>query len=722
MGIGQSTSIQDNFLSAPSAASVPSYVKSPISISSGIPHIEIPFFSLPTHNKNININTGISYHPNNTGRGSKASDVGLGWSLYGTTNVIYQEVNPYTGQVEGDFYYSVMGYSGRFMMDDASPSFINISNKTNNKLNISATKVNGIYNFKIVDPLGTSYFLEVADRLSRVKPFPATFSTAYYLSRVVDVNNVELLNYEYQEDNYTISSIYGTNYPIKSLKVKKIVSHDFGEVDFNYNFNVLDRKSYTDPFELTSIELKNKAGIVIEKYGLQSSIWGLVYPEGYIPLPPSPCAYVETQEKRILKKILKYGKNGTNPQITEFIYNYPQNDFPLIWSETHYPTKPCFDNEPENPKYLAKALLTSVKFPNGTKVVYEYELNQYYVNKNTDYYKTYFAPPNEIKDREAQYFEDIKSWDFDTNISSQLRWNLPPNSDNLDGASYLQYWVNVDEYYPNPLLGVNEDPIINVNISGGQNGKYLPGLTFIDINGTGGKGTVYVQRIRYNSVPLANYSTGKGVRVKKIEYYDGNTLIPSQTRTYEYQDFDDSTQPSGILNEADDVSLVYRNVKETIGQGNGYTKYYFKTLADYPQNVDANGFIKSKAELDYYDILANGVIHKKEIYNNDNILLAKEIHNYEYYQRGAGALKKSLIKKHFLTAVSYRGSDSLSVNSESTIETVNQNVIYTKKTEADGTINESNITFAWEHKLLDPKLLNAGIIAIPIIVETKKKR
>jgi hypothetical protein len=44
MGIGQSTSIQDNFLSAPSAASVPSYVKSPISISSGIPHIEIPFF------------------------------------------------------------------------------------------------------------------------------------------------------------------------------------------------------------------------------------------------------------------------------------------------------------------------------------------------------------------------------------------------------------------------------------------------------------------------------------------------------------------------------------------------------------------------------------------------------------------------------------------------------------------------------------------------------
>ncbi|MGD1318727.1 hypothetical protein [Chryseobacterium sp. 2R14A] len=716
---GQSPSIQDNFLSAPSAASVPSYVKSPISISSGIPDTQIPFFTLPTHSKNIRINTGISYHPNNTERGNKASDLGLGWSLYGVTNLIYQEVNPYNGYAEGDFYYSIMGYNGRFALYDSSPDFISIHNITNNKLNITATKVNGIYNFKIVDPLGTTYFLDIADRLSRVVPSPArTFSTAYYLSRVVDVNNIELLTYEYQEDAYNISSL-NMNYPIKSLKVKKIKSPDFGEINLNYNFDEAKRKSYSDAFELTSIELKNKAGTIIEKYGFQSTTMGFSYPQGYIPVPPTPCLYTEGQSKRILSKVFKYNKNSSSYQTTEFIYS-SLNDNQNIWSDTYYPNKPCFDNEPENPKYLGKALLTGVKFPNGTKVVYEYELNQYYVNKNTNDYKTYFAPPNEVKDREAQYFEDVKVINFDTNMTSNLHWGLPVNPDNSDGSSYLQYWINVTEYYPNPLLGENEEPFINVNIPGIQNGKYMPGIQSVNITGTGGKGTVVIQRVRYNSIPLANYSTGKGVRIKKIEYYDGNTLIPAQTKRYEYQDFNDNTQTSGVISEFDNISVVYKNVKETIGEGNGFTKYYFKALSDYPQNVDQNGAIKYIDELDYYNVLVNGIIDKKEIYDSNNTLLLKEEHDYEFYQRGVGATKKSMVKKHFIAGTNYTSSGSITSTSESQIDIKDLNVIYTKTIGSDGSTNETNTTYAWGHQLVDPRLLNAGIIAIPIITEAKK--
>lgn len=717
---GQSPSIQDNFLSAPSAASVPSYVKSPISISSGIPDIQIPFFTLPTHNKNVSVNTGISYHPNNTERGNKASDLGLGWSMYGTTNLIYQEVNPYTGDAEGDFYYSVMGQGGRFTLYEQSPSNISVHKTTNDKLNITVTKVNGTYNFKIVDPLGTSYFLDIADRLSRVNSSSArTFSTAYYVSRVVDANNIELLTYEYQEDAYTVSSMPGINYPIKSLKVKKIKSPDFGEINLNYTFSELNRKSYTDSFELTSIELKNNAGTIIEKYGFQSTITGFSYPQGYIPVPPTPCLYTEGQSKRILNKVLKYNKNSNSYQTTEFTYS-SLNDNQNIWSDTYYPNKPCFDNEPENPKHLGKALLTAVKFPNGTKVMYVYELNQYYVNKNTDFYKTHFAPPYEVKDREAQYFEDVALINFDTNQNSSLFWNLPTNTDNSDGSSYLQYWVNVTEYYPNPLLGENQSPMINVNIPPAQNGKYMPGWNNLTINGTGGRGTITIQRVKYKSMPMANFSTGKGVRINRIEYYDGNTLIPTQTRKYEYQDFNNNAQTSGVISEFDNISVVYKNVKETIGEGNGYTKYYFKTLSDYPQNVDSNGAIKYITELDYYDVLVNGIIAKKETYDNSNILLAKEEHDYEFSQSVTGTGKKSMVKKHSLVGTNNTSSGSITATSESQINTKDLNVIYTKTTGSDGTIRETNMRYAWGHQLEDPKLWNAGITGVPIITETKK--
>ncbi|WP_299177205.1 hypothetical protein, partial [uncultured Chryseobacterium sp.] len=724
--MAQSTSIEDTFLSAPSAASLPNYVKAPVSVSSGIPDTHIPFFTLPTHNKSISINAGMSYHPNNSSRSNKASDLGLGWSTYGITNLVYQEVNPYTGVPDEYFYYSVLGRNGKFILSEDGSGNINVRKITNDKLRISANKVNDIYNFKIIDPMGTSFFFDIADRLSRLSPAPVkTFSTAYYLSRVVDVNNIEVLNYEYQEDAYTITSVYGTQHPVRSLKVKKIISPDFGEINLNYSFDVAKRKSYNDPFLLTSIELKNTAGRIVQKYGFQQSSMNFQYSKGYIPVPPTPCGYYEQQDKMLLNKFLKYNSDNSGYQTTEFTYNHPNTNFPDIWSDTYFPTKPCFENEPENPKYLAKGLLSQVKFPNGTVVKYEFELNQYFVNKNSDQYKTHFAPSHEIKDREAQYYEDLATLNFDTNQGNTILYNIPFNPDNSDGASYLQYWVEVDEYYENPIIGEGQDPYIGAEImtyttipTGGK--KYMPGYHTISITGTGGKGTIMIKRIRYKSLPLANYSTGKGVRIKKIEYYDGNTLIPSQTKNYEYQMFSDPTQPSGILNENYNVSVVYKNVKETIGTGGGYTRYYFKTLADFPQNLNSEGALKSQSEIDYYDVLMNGIIEKTEIYKNDHTLLSKENHAYEYHQTGVGLNKKSMIKKHFLTVSTYTGSDSITVNSESTIDTRDLNVVYKKNTESDGTITESNIVYPWGVSPVDPRLWNANITTVPLSVETKR--
>lgn len=723
----QLPTIEENFLSAPSVSSLPSYVKTPVAISSGIPDTNIPFFSLPTHNKSVSINCGMSYHPNNSGRYNKASDVGLGWSTYGLTALIYRNINPYNGFPEGDtFYYTILGRNGKFSLKK-DHSGVNILNKiTYDKLAINFTEPNGEYNFTITDEAGNKFFFDKLDiSYTYLNGSPKTFPTCYYLSKIVDVNGLELLKFEYQEDNYTVTPVGmpTLQYPVKSLKTKKVISYNYGEINLNYSFDAGKRKSYIDPFQLESIELKNSAGRIVQKYGFQSMAGGYIYPYGYTDGQIS-CFYTETQSKRILNKILKYDTSLSGYQTTEFFYSSSPFDH-SNWIDAVNPYKPCFENEAENPKYLGLGLLTSIKFPTGSMVKYEYEPNQYFVDKNTTDYLGSYAPPHTLKDREAQYYEDVATISFNTHHGTTHLFNIPVNPDNTEGSSYLEYWVNVDEYYDNPLLGENDEPFINAEITSGisipdGHKKYMPGSNTLKITGTGGKGTIVVKRIRYTSKPLPNYSTGKGVRIKKIEYYDGITLVPSQTKNYIYQEFADNTKTSGFLNEYDDVGVIYKNVTETVGQNGGYTKYYFKTLEDYPENLDTNGKLKYLSDLNYYNLLMNGIVDKTEVYDNNNSLVAKEANDYEFYQRIRGTEKNSMIKKHYSTTSSHAGSDVLTVSSETLRDTRDFNVIYKKTTESDGTVNEQNITYPWGIYLTDPRLWDAGAISIPLVVENKK--
>lgn len=548
---------------------------------------------------------------------------------------------------------------------------------------------------------------------------PQTFPVGFYLSKIVDVNGLELLKFEYQEDNYTVGTA-GILYPVKSLKTKKITAHDYGEININYSFDATKRKSYSDPFQLESVELKTVSGKVVQKYAFQSVLSGYNYPYDYTPALPSPCLYSETQNKRILNKVLKYNASLSEYQATEFFYAV--NPFDNVgWTEAVNPYKPCFENESENPRYLGLGLLTSIKFPTGTTV--KYEPNQYYIDKNTANYLLVSAPPHALTDREAQYYQDIASINFDTNFGTNLLFNLPANPDNTEGSSYLEYWVDASEYYNSPIVDENGNPFINAEITSGiltsdGHKKYMSGNNTIKITGTGGKGTVVIKRIRYKSKPLPNYSTGKGVRIKKIEYYDGNTLVPSQTKSYDYQKFTDNTKTSGFFYE-DEIGVVYKNVKEIVGQNGGYTKYYVKTLEDYTENLNSDGTLKV-ADLNYYNLLMNGIVEKTEVYNKENAIVAKETNDYEFYQVTSSTGKSSMIKKQFSTTTTQTGSDLLTVTSETVRDTKDFNIIYKKTTESDGTVNEQNITYPWGVALETPKLWSAGIISVPVKAEMKR--
>jgi YD repeat-containing protein len=67
---------------SPTVAALMKFEEVPVSNYTGVPDISIPLFSSTTHSKDINLDISLKYHPSGVAADERASDVGLGWSLF----------------------------------------------------------------------------------------------------------------------------------------------------------------------------------------------------------------------------------------------------------------------------------------------------------------------------------------------------------------------------------------------------------------------------------------------------------------------------------------------------------------------------------------------------------------------------------------------------------------------------------------------------------------
>ncbi|WP_165585002.1 hypothetical protein [Chryseobacterium taiwanense] len=721
----------ESYMSAPSAASVTSFVNAPVSLSTGIPDINIPFFSLSARSSSLGINIGISYHPNNSFKKNKATDVGSGWSLYGGSCLIYRETNPYNGIPTEAYYYNFMGRSGKFLLKPNDEGVKTVLPLTYDKLQITYTESSN--SFKIIDPSGNEFLFDKADRAYSGSQSPPTYYTsAYYLSKVKDVQQADILTFDYIEDNYLLNP--ASLIRVKSLKLSKITSPDYGSIELTYNLDTDLRTKMSDPFWLQRVDLKNKAGKTIQKYTLQNDIGTYTYHDLSISSCGAESYDNSLYDKRILRSVRKYGTGDLFEQ-TSFEYNtssFSQN----YWS---YLACNCLPNEDENPKYLGIGLLSTIQYPTGGKTRYEFEPNTYGMKKTNIYdplefdWSTNYIPPYTLGDRDAQILEDVGTFSFDSHNGYSGTFQLSANPDDAQGASYLMYCVNVDVLYTDsPAWDPSMTPTADVKLVSGiydnaGNEIFMPGSNTYQFIGTGGAGTVNVKRIRYKSLPLPNYSTGNGVRIKKIEFLDHDVVIPTETRNYSYQLFDNNNLTSGRLyNLEGDNPIVYKNVTETVGTNKGRTQYYFKRLEDVPENVDADGNFTGD-NLAHYNIQRYGLLEKREVYDAANTKVAQEENTFEYYPIGGFYLlnnyssttqvKNSVIRKQVNLSTSFTGSGQISTTAESTRDTKDLNIINKKTTTPDGDVVEENYTYS---KASDLRLWIANVRDRIITSETKK--
>lgn len=67
---------------SPTVAALMKFEEIPVSNYTGIPDVSIPLYSAATRSKDISLNLSLSYHPSGGNANERASDVGLGWSLF----------------------------------------------------------------------------------------------------------------------------------------------------------------------------------------------------------------------------------------------------------------------------------------------------------------------------------------------------------------------------------------------------------------------------------------------------------------------------------------------------------------------------------------------------------------------------------------------------------------------------------------------------------------
>ncbi|WP_374460324.1 hypothetical protein [Chryseobacterium taeanense] len=709
-------------IASPSMASLAGFSDVPVSIQTGQPSIDIRLLELPGNTGNFSYPLGISY--NTLNNGENISDVGSGWSL-AAGGVIYKKVMgdladesyidasaSYYKKNEFDdiYYYNLPGYAGKFMIKrDINNDTFTLIKMTADNMKISYTRDNSITatlkikNFTLTDDQGYQYFFNTVN-VNRYKfpddLFGAEYHSAFMLSEIKTPSGVPLITFTYdKKDKYSVNTRLYEIYRLKGIKSRK------GELIFNQTYNETLEESKNDPYTLEGITVKNPAGETVYSYAFNSSI---------------------IATKRTLNFIEKKDKNGNTTERTSFMYQGGKLD--------------------------------KIISPQGAVTKYEYEEGEIFFNYNDPNYLASLEESTGYNDK-IQYMETILTNAVDTEQTSNFSFTItgnPSKRKRYELSLHIQKQYNNPDgggLPPLPTLPGTPKPVtpqnlkfilkkgseIILNMMNYSYDEYIlslyPGtytLTAIFDPGVRGTGTYSVRETKFLPPPYRNAQKVSDKRLKYVKYYSGtNEANPSKTIHYEYDSFDLPNSASGysFYNEEGPVNsyILYRNVKVS-ETGLGSVRYTFGNPNDYPKQQVGGTSSAPVYFWPYYNVTKQGLMMKKEVYDEQNVLLSSESNTYEpdHYFNEEYDFKYSNIKSKAayikkaatVSKVFYADGGSLETASEKLINISNLKPSYIKNM-ADGEISEQLFTYA-EGQPEYAHLVTANMTGVPIIVEEKK--
>lgn len=705
----------------PTAASLATYSNMPVSLQTGVPDISYPLISVPTNSKMVNISLGLNYHTGNTSDESWVSNVGKGWSLLGlgvisreilgdfdesfdNVNAIYYEKNEFD-----DIYnFSIPGESGkfRFIRDIANNTF-QLTKLTNFTSKIEYTKNSSdatllIESFTITSDTGIHYKFENYDisimtvwtrNNATLGPKYADrkYKSAFYLNSITDENNQELVKYTYVKD---LKYAPGMNqFPeTETNKLTRIEIKDHGIIDINMVKDE-DYNKKNDNFKINDIVLKTFDNRFIKKYTFQYSY--------QLPL-----------FLRTLDSFTQVDASGNTIEKYGFYYNR------INYAED-----------------ISSTVLKKIQLPTGGIIEYDFELIPHSFRYEVIHH------PAPLEDFGNISFDKVnsggKKYFFTVTAVSDITIDATSIANLTNHTWALQFYRKVGNTFQiSHAIGTPIDP------DGGypliQTRTFDPGEYYVELFSNDLfvtlTGPAYFEAaIRvgdpYNTLLTIAY---QGLpRVKKIKYYNDEynnifSAIPSNIEDYEYNKFDAPTQSSGFLveggsNDGTEMAnpvFIYKNVKVSKGNAIGYSKYYFKAPDAYPIQIQTSIWSN-------FNLTRNGLMDKKETYNNLNQKLTEDVFDYTFeefdgpkylvapsYVSVNFYLKTTWIKNQKVTSRNFFASGFAETKKEMTRNNTNYKTQLEKVTSFDGSIQETTYQYALDKN--NQKLINANIIGIPL--------
>ncbi|WP_213280146.1 hypothetical protein [Chryseobacterium indologenes] len=719
-------------------------------IYQGIPNISLPLFNVEVPTTGISINLDLNYTSESASAFNMISDVGKGWNLSTMGSIVRNKT-----RIDSDYYtsttaneawsdvyvYNYPGGSGKFYigMDKTTQQLIGVHTvPANDKIIVTkdTSKPNKILSFTIIDNKGNRYLFDktninkmyIGDGTSTSPSQYKFINSGFFLSKIVNIKNEEMVNIEYITATQAITSPAGT---LQNQKIKKVTINKVGSIEYDYLDNGtptnLNSGRDADWYTLKKVMLKNTRNEIINQYLFTK----LSY----------------------LKELSNLDKNGTSIQKFSFEYkNENQSNTDMYIDQYGYPShfEACnLDSGELRSPYTtdrnsaSNGALQRIILPTGGITEYEFEphsMVDYTTNQgNCTASECYFNNYD---------FDKIYTLNFDTQINSQYTVNLPSGYQNKLFVKYnytlhpappgnpgsstvIQYKIggNIGDKLLNPLIQQEciQDIRLFTNLSGPLN------FTFSGLKK--GYGTVDIYAAKQQKRDKNIY--GYGLRIKSIKNFNPGEIIPVSYTRYEYDTFNDPLLTSGTgLDSSDEISFIdsspkasipvgYTNVKMTNMIDGSYSKYYFTSPLEFI-NIPSTFFGSDDKDMKNY-LRTMGLLQKREDYGSGNQLLQKSEFQYEYkgiplanVNFQGNAVKKINISKQssFMETYVSGTSKKLSSSSESIFDDTYNYVTSSKETSADGTTVEKTLLYPNEKGI--QKLLTANMV--DVLLETTIKK
>lgn len=719
----------------PSIASLATYNNVPVSIQTGTPNISYPLVGVSTNSKSVSINLGLSYHAGRISKDTWTGEVGKGWSISGQGAISREIVNDFDevfddastynyikNEFNDTYNFNIPGESGKFRIirNVAENTFhiIKLSPYTS-KIRYTRTANTAtliLDSFTITTDEGIQYKFQDIN-ISKMKVWVWThpnnggiygdrlYRSAFYLTSISDQNNQELVKYTYTKDLQYQFGTHGVESEIN--KLTHIDAKDHGSIEINYTKDNL--RSKNDQYSIENIVLRNAKNGFVKKYKF---------------------SYLNSSYLTSLTRV-----DHHDQEIEKINFEYRE-----IQSLS-----------PDN-KHLTYNALQKVKLPTGGIVHYDFDLVPY---SYRDSVMTSNAPEIDVASITMDQFNaNLKKYYFtlpqDKQLNIEILSSQLPNSVwslNFYKKNGRVYQPTTYQVGPTFEADPNYPPVQTRSFTAGE---YYVELSSSDMNAQFGNAVTF-RAFYYDGAPVetdVKIPKEAFLRIKKIRSFDlastHNYSVPSKIEEFDYHKFDDPTATSSFFTDGGNVignsetgmvmynpAVIYKNVKVSHGNNTGYTKYYFKAPDAFePVPTEEQG---GKPIWPNYNIMREGLLDKKELYNSDHQKVAEDYFSYHFEEFPAPrylVAPVSFASNFYLKTAWIRNQKviSKSIFSSGNIETVSETfrninsykTSLEKNTSFDGSIQETSYLYATDKN--NQKLITANMTGIPLETTTTVKK